>query len=310
MNAIKTATLVFCMAAAPWSRQAATMPPFGQFRFVNIDIPNSPYIDPGGINNAGIVAGWYEAGDRAHGFAWQKGSAQTLDYPGAAATHLNGINNRGVAIGFYGETSSTDDLAYNHLALHHAVTYSLSSSAWTVLPKIRGYPATVGSGINDSDTAVGDADRYPFGHVSWIWHPDSKSYSYFTAPGAGEAGAHPHGISEDGKIVGLLGLDVARSDHEYGFLKDHDQYQDITVPGAIRTVPSGINKNATVAGWVLTSTNGYFGFVRTSGGVFTMVNYPGSTWTQVSGINDRGVICGHWANPASSWVQGFVAYPR
>jgi hypothetical protein len=288
---------------------------------MNIDIPNSPNVNPCCINNEGLVAGWYEAEKRhgssttsgkvsgysAHGFVWQKGAAQTLDYPGAAATFLNGINNRGVAIGYYDVAIGYYDDANS---VHHAVTYSLASSAWTVLPKIRGYPSADGVGINDGGTAMGEADGFPFGHVAWIWHPDSQSYSYFTAPGPSEASTHPSGMSADGKIVGHITTQRQLGDRTYGFLKDHDQYQDINVPGAVATLPSGINNSTTIAGWILTSTDGHFGFVRTSDGVFTLVNYPGSTWTHVSGINDHGTVCGYWYNPASGHVQGFVAYPR
>jgi hypothetical protein len=170
-----------------------------------------------------VVAGYYDDGNLDRGFPWQNGTAETVDYPGATATHLNEVNNRGVAIGNYEDAHS----------IQHAVTYSLSTSAWTLFKKIRGYLATSASGINDSGTGVGFADGFPFGHVAWIWHPDSQSYSYFD-----------------------------------------------------------------------------FGFVRSSGGVFTMVNYPGSTWTHVTGINDHGTICGYWYNPASGHVQGFVASPR
>jgi hypothetical protein len=293
--------LVFCVAAV------ATMPPFGHFRFVKIDIPSSPYVEPLGINNAAVVTGYYgETGGRDHGFVWQNGTFKTVDYPGATDTHLNGINNRGVVIGTYLiEVGSFDDAH----SIQHAVTYSLSSSAWTVFPKIRGYPSASGDGINDSGIAVGFADGLPFGHLAWIWHPDSQTYSYFKAPG-GESSTHPQGISANGKIVGQVATEVQSGTRNSGFLRDRDHYQEINVTGAVWTIPMGVNNNGTVSGWILTSTNGYFGFVRSSGGVFTMVNYPGSTWTHVDGINDHGTICGYWYNPASGYVQGFVGYPR
>ena len=232
MNTIKALlpTSVFCAAALVWSHLTPNMPPFGHFRFMNIDIPNSPNVNPCCINNEGLVAGWYEAEKRhgssttsgkvsgysAHGFVWQKGAAQTLDYPGAAATFLNGINNRGVAIGYYDVAIGYYDDANS---VHHAVTYSLASSAWTVLPKIRGYPSADGNGINDGGTAMGEADGFPFGHVAWIWHPDSQSYSYFTAPGPSEASTHPSGMSADGKIVGHITTQEQLGDRTYGFLK-------------------------------------------------------------------------------------------
>jgi hypothetical protein len=142
--------LVFSIAAA------ATMPPFGGFRFLNIEVPDADYIEPVGINNAEVVTGYYGVrGGRDHGFVYQNGTAQTVDYPGATDTYLNGVNNRGVVIGTYlSAVGSLDDVH----SIHHAVTYSLSSSAWTPFPTIRGCSATNGADINDSGIAVGDAD--------------------------------------------------------------------------------------------------------------------------------------------------------
>ena len=49
-----------------------------------------------------------------HGFVWQNGALQTVDYPGAVYTYLFGVNNQGVAIGLYGDGT-----------MEHAVMYSV-----------------------------------------------------------------------------------------------------------------------------------------------------------------------------------------
>ncbi len=301
----------------PQTQLATAIPPFGQYLFVNINIPNSTYVQPNGVNNAGLVTGYYsDASYNNHGFVWQNGAVQTLDYPGAIATFLNGTNNRGVLIGYYIDTSYAS----------HAVTYSVPLSTWNMLPDIPDYAENQGYGINDDGVAVGYTLGNPFGTLAWIWRPDSQSYSFFTAPGAREASTYPFGINEEKQVVGWF-ISFPHNGLERGFLRKHRReeeyedaneyenengtYQNINVPDVLATAPAGINKSGKIAGWFFDANFNQYGFVRTSGGVFTAVNYPGSDGgTQVNGINDHGVLCGNAFNFTSGLYQGFVAYPQ
>jgi probable HAF family extracellular repeat protein len=276
----------------------AAIPAFAQYRFLTIDIPNSTGAVANGINNAGMVTGWYtDASYTAHGFTWQNGTLQTVDYSGALGTYLNGVNNQGVAAGYY--------LDVNYDA--HAVTYSVPSGAWSVLPDIPNYSANEGYGINDAGVAVGYA-LAPFGYLAWIWYPTITAYSFFTVPGANPAGTNPTAINDQGKVVGEF-FDVA-SRAGYAFLKEGDTYTTIEVTGALATYALGINNSGTIAGWFFSADYYELGFVRTIGGVFTFVNFPGSAGeTALGGINDEGDICGYWYN--SAFVQqAFVASPE
>lgn len=276
----------------------AAVPAFAPYRFLTIDIPNSTGAVANGINNAGLVTGWYtDASYTAHGFTWQDGTLQTVDYSGALGTYLNAVNNQGVAIGYY------YDVNYNA----HAVTYSVPSGAWSVLPDIPNYTANEGYGINDAGVAVGQAFG-PFGYLAWIWYPTITAYSFFTAPGAEQAATYSSAINDQGKVVGYFsGLG---SGAVYGFLKEGDTYTTIDVPGALDTWAFGINNSGTIAGWFYSPDYYQLGFVRTIGGVFTFVNFPGSAGeTALGGINDEGDICGYWYN--SAFVQqAFVASPE
>jgi hypothetical protein len=44
-------------------------------------------------------------------------------------------------------------------------------------------------------------------------------------------------------------------------------------------------------------------------GKFTTIAYPGSASTQATGINDNGVIAGHYTTSANTGYQGFLATP-
>ncbi len=297
-------------AATPEIQPAAAIPPFGRYLFVNINVPKSTYVQPNGINNRGLVTGWYQdASYNTHGFVWQNGVVQTRDYPGATATYLNGTNNRDILIGYYVDASGTS----------HAVTYSVASSAWAMLPDIPDYPAIQPNGINDNGVAVGYANGFPFGQVAWIWHPDSQSYSFFTEPAAAESSTLPAAVNNKREVVGRFQT-VPGNDH--GFLREgcreadledtdeNSAFRNIDVPGGFDTQPTGINNNGTIAGWFFDANFDEFGFVRTRGGAFTAVNYPGSGGTtQIDGINDHGALCGYFYT-AADLSQGFVAYPQ
>ncbi len=309
LRPVQSARIRKTSAGIAQTQLATAIPPFGKYLFVNINIPNSTYVQPNGINNAGLVTGYYtDASNNTHGFVWQNGVVQTLDYPGATATYLSGTNNRGVLIGYYVDASNTV----------HAITYSVTSSGWAMLPDIPDYPGIQPGGINDDGVAVGYAGGFPFGQVAWIWHPDSQSYSFFTEPAAAESSTLPAAVNDKREVVGRFQT-VPGNDH--GFLREgcreanledteeNSAFRNIDVPGGFDTQPTGINNRGMIAGWFFDANFDEFGFVRTRGGTFTAVNDPGfDDGTQINGINDRGALCGV-AYSATSY-QAFIAYPQ
>lgn len=65
----------------------------------------------GGINNNGVIAGWYEYGGSRHGFVYDGTTYQSASKPGENYTMFTGINNQGVAVGVVSrfETIEEDD---------------------------------------------------------------------------------------------------------------------------------------------------------------------------------------------------------
>ncbi len=277
---------------------AQPLPPTAKYRFHTIAVPNAIGAQANGINNAGLVTGSYvDASYVTHGFIWQKDAVQTVDYPGALGTALGAPNNLGAVIGYY------QDAAY----YIHTVTYTFPSGAWTALPDIPEYSANEGYGIGGDGAATGSASG-ALGYLAWIWHPASLSYSYFTAPGAREASTIPVGINDRRQVVGYFSDVPSFGGH--GFLKDGDTITTIDVPGSPATYALAINNSGTIAGEFFTNLYTYLlGFIRTSDGVLSAVNHPGSNGnTSIGGINDENDICGFWYN--STFVQqAFIAYP-
>jgi probable HAF family extracellular repeat protein len=72
------------MAAPSTSPAADTQGTSANYKFISITAPDSLYAVADGINNAGVVTGYYEDSSfNYHGFVWQNGALQTVDYPGA-----------------------------------------------------------------------------------------------------------------------------------------------------------------------------------------------------------------------------------
>jgi len=269
--------------AAPLASSAATSQDCADYNFITLDVYGSTNAVADGINDDGLVSGYYEDSSSVyHGFVWRDGVLTKVDHPGAGYTKLYSLNNRDVVIGLYGNSSGTKE---------HTVTYSAQSRTWTELPDIAGYPYNEGYGINDEGVAVGNAFTSSGSSVAWIWDPTARSYSFFTVPGAAEYTTSPSGLNDKGQVAGYF-ADASGAYH--GFLKEYGTYTTIDVPGASYTFLDGLNNSGIIQGQIYDAAGAAEGVVATSGGVFTIVNYPDAANTAVVSINDHGDVSGSY----------------
>jgi hypothetical protein len=218
---------------------AVATPVSPSYKFITIAAPNSPYAVASGINNAGVVTGYYlDSSSNYRGFVWQNGAFRTVDYPGAVDTSLGQANNQGVAIGYYGDGTTS-----------HTVTYSVSTGVWAALPDIPNYSQNDGYSINDKGVAVGNAFEGSTS-VAWVWDPVSLSYSFFTVPGAAQYSTSPSGINEKNEVAGYY---ADASGVYHGFLKQYGTYTTIDVPGAAGTFLDGINNRGIIEGQIFSA---------------------------------------------------------
>jgi len=80
-------------------------------------------------------------------------------------------------------------------------------------------------------------------------------------------------------------------------------FTQLDVPGATRTVATGINDAGQIVGLFIISSTVEHGFLCTGGG-FTQLDVPGATFTSASGINDAGQIVGSFGIGTS--FHGFL----
>jgi hypothetical protein len=76
----------------PASLAQTAQPGTKGYQFTTIDAPGTSDTEAYGINNPGVVPGFYVVQGRAHGFVWRNGSLITVDHPDARNTLLGGVN--------------------------------------------------------------------------------------------------------------------------------------------------------------------------------------------------------------------------
>jgi hypothetical protein len=98
------------------------------YQFTTIDAPGTSDTEAYGINNTGLVSGFYVVNGIGHGFLWQNGALQTVDHPGdrTSNTLLGDVNEPGMVASNYGPFDT-----------QHAAIYSVGAGTWTTLPDIR-----------------------------------------------------------------------------------------------------------------------------------------------------------------------------
>jgi len=278
----------------PLAKPAAETPASAHYKFITIGVPGSPNAQTDGINDARLASGFYQdASYNYHGFVWQAGAFQTVDYPGALYTVLGPTNNLGVVMGYYGDGTA-----------EHAVMYSVLGGTWTVIPDIPGYPENEGYGINRAGVAVGNAYSADFStNVAWVWYPSKSAYSPFSDPDAAQYGTYPSAINDKGQVAGYF-YDASAVTHV--FLKQGGTYTTIDAPGATYIYAYGINNSGTIVGEWGDAAGAAQGFILTSGGIFTTVDYPGPEVSNVEAINDHGDISGTYVDNPSGARRAYI----
>jgi hypothetical protein len=125
-----------------------------------------------------------------------------------------------------------------------------------------------------------------------------KPIAKFNYPGAARTFAM--GIDDSNNVVGAYIVEA------FGFSNGFERYADgtfsdpIIAPGddVIQTVAIAINNSGTIAG-AYTDNTGTHGFFLT-GGIYTVFDYPGTSFTMIQGINDAVDFVGYYLLPDGS----------
>lgn len=198
---------------------------------------------------------------------------RNLNAPGATETDPYAISDVGVIAGDYVDSSG----AQHGMILKGKTLTSVDRSNCVTTP---GLGVTF-TGINHKGKVVG-------------WCTDSNTgaidgFSYFagkfiTISFPGAVSTEPHGINDNGQIVGLY-LDSANVQH--GFLLNGKKYTTLDVPSHTNTVAWGINNSGLITLFALNSDNLNDAFLLNDK-VYTNINVPEAQQSFVAAINNYG----------------------
>lgn len=222
---------------------------------------------------------------------------QTLFVEGAVSTSASGINEAGEVVG-------SDQLERGPDVLVRPFSYR--DGVYTVYPA-KEPVATSFDDINDRRAVVAN-----------VVHRDFSTEAFHVAPGGqrtllavpGALSTQAYALSDNGLVAGSYlhepdALGIARTT---AFVwQAQAGYRHFDVPGAAGlTMAWGVNRAGTVVGVYADADSLYHGFVRTRSGQVRTLDYPGSPYTQLMGINGRGDIVGFYQDPKDFILRGFV----
>ncbi len=263
-----------------------------------------------GINNAGLIAGYFGSGATGHpnkGYTLAPPYAQANysneNFPGSVQTQVTGLNNQGETVGFYADANG-NNIGFTAL---NGVFTSVSNPA---APPAAAQPNAAPSiqqllGVNDHNLAVGFyTDLAGFNH-GFTYNLTSKTFAPVTPTGFTNITATA--INDAGTLTGfgttLNGQTISWVQSANGAVTQ------LGYPGATGTQALGISNLGEVVGSYTDGQGNTHGFTWTAKGGFTRIDDPNANGqTVVNGVNDQGQLVGFYLDRAGN-TDGMLARP-
>jgi probable HAF family extracellular repeat protein len=271
-----------------------------------------------GINNSGVIAGYFGSGAKGHpnkGYTVVNTRLPIVqddfiaeNFPNSVQTQVIGINNLGVTVGFWSNQNKAS-LANNNFGFINAggqggLFLNINNPMTGVINGIRLNNLL---GVNDFNTAVGfyvDAAGNTHGYkYSATRNIFGTNIDDPNGVGATTAAA----INDFGQVVGFY-TDSKKVVH--GFLDNNGVFTTIDGPRAASTMLTGLNNLHLAVGVEVDKTNKMHGLVCnvTTATCATLDDPKGVGTTTLNGINDLGQIVGFYVNGAGNTI-GLLANP-
>ena len=124
-----------------------------------IEVPGATGTAARGINDHGVVVGWYNQPSHINpGFIYSGGVFQTVMHAGARATNFEAVNNAGIAVGGWNDATGAD----------HPFLYNIGTGVFTDLNVPGGGTAW---SINDAGQVISSASDLEAPSDSWLYDP-------------------------------------------------------------------------------------------------------------------------------------------
>lgn len=230
--------------------------------------------------------------------AWAAGYTYTeIHVEGGLSTQATGINEAGAVVGSYQQPLGTDSVVLRPFRYQDGM-YRVTSS---IEPAAHSH-----DDINDRGHVVSNVAHRDLTHEAFLVR--GKQQIPLAVPDAVVTLAY--GLSDRDMVSGSYD----HSPNELGILttsaylwSQTGGYTLFDAPSAAGlTIAWGVNKSGTAVGVYMDAAYVYHGFVRPANGNIVTLDYPGSPYTQLTGINDRGDIVGFYQDPSDWQLKGFV----
>ncbi len=280
----------------------------GPASFTSLAFPGATFTLPLDVNDHGVIVGRYAAAGRTHGFVRDAGGVYTtLDFPGSNFSVAASINDSGAVAGWYTVPAAP--------AIRHG--FVLKDGAFTTVDP-PGSTFTNITGINERGDVSGRyctlaVCRAPGSGSFHGFVYGARGFTTLDVPGGAETDAFK--LAPNGDVVGGS---TPTGGPEQLFVFSHDQFTAFGLPNGknVSLDNGGTNSHGDIVGTYcdsgfpcLLGPTGTHGFLLTSGGALTTIDYPGAAASSATGINARGDVVGGWTD-AGAVGRGFVLRRR
>jgi hypothetical protein len=263
-------------------------------------------VSSGGADASGTAGaatmGMHSAADPVYGF-------RTIDNTADLTfNQLLGINDNGLIAGYFGSGAQG----------HPNMGYLLAPGGY----RSENFPGSVQTqvtGLNDTGVTVGFWSGMNTANMM------NDNFGFYQADGAFHNVNFPAGDNASPPVNQLLGVndsdvavgfytDAKGNNHGYEYsIRDgrFTRVLDPADPGASLTA-AAINDRGDVAGFYTGSGNRTDGFLKTAGGQFTSLAYPGASATSAFGVNGSDEVVGSYTDGSgnSATMHGFTWTPQ
>jgi probable HAF family extracellular repeat protein len=259
------------------------------FKFKNLSIPGALQTWLTGVNDSGVVVGWFvDQQGNSHGFSLVGDKLTSLNDASGVSTQPYAVNNAGDIVGSYvnncaGEVCSQGFVYRDGLFRDIGPPRTVTTAAF---------------GINDLGEFVGTYGDGFGGRHAFLWNGST----YMNLNGLSAVGIN------NGGLITVQAADSASNIHS--FIYNGSTYSPIHPPGAKTTYAEAINQSNDVVMYWGDLQAGYLrGALLHHGAYFSFTDPAGVNCTLPLGLNNDHVIVGSWASggPYDIHVQGFIA---
>jgi len=257
-----------------------------QYKFQRLNPPGATFSSAAGLNNTGMVVGFFElAGGALQGFAYDGTGYRTISFPESTYTLATGVNDSGTVVGLF-----EGDDGFTH-------GYLLEGQQFTQYDVNNGVVSTFIYGINNAGNLVGfvgnDGANQGFVNIG-------GTLTQFTVNGNSTSA---FGINSANEIVGEFVLPPPLIT-THGFYRNASgKITLIDYPGAVGTACLGINDSSEITGYYVDTNNVPHGFLMKNGRF-----HASSLLPDLGQSNTEGSFVGYYFGK-NVQSYGFLATP-